>query len=298
MDCEDVRTYLLDDHRGQLAPELAREVRAHVERCAACAHDDAAEHALSELLERRLPQHPAPLALKRRLAAQWPAPGAAPAPWWPRWRRAVAPALAAALVLAVAAPWLTGRLPASGRGDGAQALVAEAVNDHLRVLLSEHPLEVESGGIHQVKPWFAGRLDFAPVVPFGGDVEFPLKGGAVGWFVDRKAAVLVYQRRLHPISLFVFRADGLPWPARGGERIGGVDAYRQTARGFTVVLWRTGDLGYALVSGAGGRAPRGSRQGPRGWGETRRTRAAGPRPRRSTRRARRRGRRASAAGAP
>src|SRR5438093_1199867 len=125
MDCEDVRTYLLDDHRGQLAPELAREVRAHVERCAACAHDDAAEHALS---------------------------------------------------------------------------------------------------------------------------EFPLKGGAVGWFVDRKAAVLVYQRRLHPISLFVFRADGLPWPARGGERIGGVDAYRQTARGFTVVLWRTGDLGYALVS--------------------------------------------------
>jgi len=248
MDCEDVRTYLLDDHRGQLAPELAREVRAHVERCAACAHDDAAEDALSELLERRLPQHPAPLALKRRLAAQWPAPGAAPAPWWPRWRRAVAPALAAALVLAVAAPWLTGRLPASGRGDGAQALVAEAVNDHLRVLLSEHPLEVESGGIHQVKPWFAGRLDFAPVVPFGGDVEFPLKGGAVGWFVDRKAAVLVYQRRLHPISLFVFRADGLPWPARGGERIGGVDAYRQTARGFTVVLWRTGDLGYALVS--------------------------------------------------
>jgi len=165
-----------------------------------------------------------------------------------RGARAVAPALAAALVLAVAAPWLTGRLPASGRGDGAQALVAEAVNDHLRVLLSEHPLEVESGGIHQVKPWFAGRLDFAPVVPFGGDVEFPLKGGAVGWFVDRKAAVLVYQRRLHPISLFVFRADGLPWPARGGERIGGVDAYRQTARGFTVVLWRTGDLGYALVS--------------------------------------------------
>ena len=66
--------------------------------------------------------------------------------------------------------------------------------------------------------------------------------------MDRKAAVLVYQRRLHPISLFVFRADGLPWPARGGERIGSVDAYRQTARGFTVVLWRTGDLGYALVS--------------------------------------------------
>ena len=136
MDCEDARTYLLDDHRGQLAPELARAVRAHVERCAACAHEDAAEHALSELLERRLPQHPASLALKRRLAAQWAVPVGARAPWSPRWRRALAPALAAALVLAVAAPWLAGHLPASGRGDGAQALVAEAVNDHLRVLLS------------------------------------------------------------------------------------------------------------------------------------------------------------------
>ena len=60
MDCEDVRTYLLDEHRGQLAPELGREVRTHLERCAACAHEDAAERALGELLERRLPQHPAP----------------------------------------------------------------------------------------------------------------------------------------------------------------------------------------------------------------------------------------------
>jgi anti-sigma factor RsiW len=248
MDCEDVRTYLLGDHRGQLAPELAREVRAHLERCAACAHEDAAEHALTDLLAQRLPRHPAPLALKHRLAGQWPSPATARGAAWSWWRRAVAPALAAVLVLAVAAPWLAGRLPGVGRGDGAERLVTETVNDHLRVLLSEHPLEVQSGGIHRVKPWFAGRLDFAPVVPFGGDADFPLKGGAVGWFVDRKAAVFVYQRRLHPISLFVVRADGLPWPARGGERIGSVEAYRKTERGFNVILWRAGDLGYALVS--------------------------------------------------
>jgi len=248
MDCEDVRTYLLDEHRGQLAPELGREVRTHLERCAACAHEDAAERALGELLERRLPQHPAPRGLKRRLATQWSAPAAPPVLRWARWRYAAAPALAAALVLAVAAPWLAARLPGAARDPGAERLVTEAVNDHLRVLLSEHPLGVENGGIHQVKPWFAGRLDFAPVVPFGGDTEFPLKGGAVGWFVDRKAAVFVYARRLHPISLFVFRADGLPWPRGGGERVGRTETYRQAARGFAVILWRAGDLGYALVS--------------------------------------------------
>jgi anti-sigma factor RsiW len=68
-------------------------------------------------------------------------------------------------------------------------LVSEAVNDHLRVLSSQHPLDVESGGIHQVKPWFERRLDFAPVLAFEGDAEFPLRGGAVGYFRDRKAAV-------------------------------------------------------------------------------------------------------------
>ena len=66
--------------------------------------------------------------------------------------------------------------------------------------------------------------------------------------MDRKAAVFVYARRLHPISLFVFRADGLPWPRGGGERVGRTEAYRQAARGFAVILWRAGDLGYALVS--------------------------------------------------
>jgi anti-sigma factor RsiW len=99
-----------------------------------------------------------------------------------------------------------------------------------------------------VKPWFAGRLDFAPVVGFEGDSEFPLKGGAIAYYLDRRAAVFVYGRRLHTIALFVFRADGLPWPTRGSESLGPVLAYETQSRGFNVILWRNGELGYALVS--------------------------------------------------
>jgi anti-sigma factor RsiW len=246
MDCEDVRLHLHDDQRGHVGPELHRELRAHLERCPACAHEEAAEHVLTEVLERRLPQHPASLALKRRLLAQWPAAPVEARPWWRGWRGALVPALAAALVLALGPPLYRGLTPGA-RGDAA-AMVAEAVNDHVRVLQRDRPLDVESGGIHEVKPWFAGRLDFAPVVSFEGDAEFPLQGGAVGYFVDRKAAVFVYKRRLHPVSLFVFRAEGLPWPARGLTQIGGTAAYTSVSRGFNVILWRAGDLGYALVS--------------------------------------------------
>jgi anti-sigma factor RsiW len=131
---------------------------------------------------------------------------------------------------------------------GSDRMVTEAVNDHLRILASQHPLDIESGGIHQVKPWFEGRLDFAPVVRFDGDQDFPLRGGAVGYYLDRKAAVFVFNRRLHTISLFVFRADGLPWPARGLRAVGGAQAHVTTSRGFNSVLWRDDELGYALVS--------------------------------------------------
>ena len=75
-----------------------------------------------------------------------------------------------------------------------------------------------------------------------------MRGGAVGYYLDRKAAVFVYGRRLHTISLFVFRAEGLPWPTRGLEPMGKAQAYVTMARGFNVILWRAGELGYALVS--------------------------------------------------
>ena len=216
MKCDEVRLKLLDYQEGRLRLEAQSAVRAHLDGCPDCTRADVIERDLTQLLEHRLPQHPASLALKRRLR-----PLRGERSWW--WARS--------------------------RASGEQsAMVTEAVNDHLRLLASQHPLDVESGGLHQVKPWFAGRLDFAPVVTFEGDADFPLKGGSVGYFRDRKAAVFVYARRLHSITLLVFRADGLAWPARDLIRIGGREAFVTRERGFNVIVWRRGELGYTLVS--------------------------------------------------
>jgi len=247
LDCAACRPHLLALQRERLAPALAAEVREHLATCAECTRATEAEAALSEVLE-RLPQHPASLALKRRLRAEWPAPAVGrPGRWQPRLRPLVA-GLAVAAAVIVVAPVTWDRLVARPDREAAATLLGEAVNDHVRVLIAQQPLEVKSGGIHQVRPWFAGRLDFAPVVAFGGDEEFPLQGGAVGYFLDRKAAVLVYGHRLHTISLFVFRAEGLRWPRHGLTPVGAAHAYADTTRGFNALLWRHDDLGYALVS--------------------------------------------------
>jgi len=247
MNCEEVRSHLLG-LPYELAPDLVGAVRAHLDVCAACTHEEACERTLTEVLEQRLPQHPASLALKRRLAARWQVPAAAQLPRWRPWTRPLVSAFAVALALIVTLPLVYRERVLVHQADGTARMVGEAMNDHLRVLSSQHPVEIQSGGIHQVKPWFEGRLDFAPVVSFDGDQDFALKGGAVGYFLDRKAAVFVYRRGLHLISLFVFRADGLPWASRGSELIGDARVYTEVTRGFNVILWQVGDLGYALIS--------------------------------------------------
>src|SRR5574342_261413 len=250
MDCRESTTHLLDYQRGRLGPKQEEDLRTHLASCSSCSRSETVERTLTDLLERRLPQHPAPIALKLRLAAQWPSPPVVKLSWWERWGRSWAPAGAVALLVLLAIP-LYYRALSFRQAGGAGTMVTEAVNDHLRILQSGHPLEVESGNFHQVKPWFAGRLDFAPAVSFLRDGEFPLRGGDVGYFLDRKAAVLVYGRRLHTIALFVFRAEGLPWPTRGLQPMGPAQAYPTTARGFHLLRWRACDLGYALVSEVG-----------------------------------------------
>lgn len=121
---------------------------------------------------------------------------------------------------------------------GLRQLESETVNDHLRMLAGA-PLAQVAGGLHEVKPWFGGKLDFAPAVRFAGNADFPLQGGAVEPFLDRRAAVFVYKRRLHTASLFVVEGGGLDFPT--SLRTGIV-------RGFSVALWSADGQGYALVS--------------------------------------------------
>ncbi|MCL2450208.1 MAG: zf-HC2 domain-containing protein, partial [Polyangiaceae bacterium] len=229
MKCDDARPLLLDRQRATLDAAQRVLLEGHLADCAACRHEDAAERELSSALA-RLPRPAAPPSLKRYLNSKW-APRRA--------RRAAiarsiaAVALGAGLALLAVFVWR--------RASGDSAIVREAVNDHLRVLYSLRPVEVESSNIHQVKPWFEGRLDFAPT-SFAGDDQYPLQGALVGYFVDRKAAVFVYKARLHVMTLFVMRADGMDWPLGAESPSAPASVAMKTMRGFHVLLWRHADL--------------------------------------------------------
>ena len=254
--CETARELLLEEQRGVLPPEPARALREHLQTCEACARVDAEERVVSELLRSRLNGPLAPAELKAKLAARVLAgesrPPAAATVGVPaqRARRSTRVLMAAFAALAacavVAGAWWGMRAAAI---NGAELLVREAVNDHLRVLYASRPIEIESGGIHQVKPWFSGRIDFAPDVTFSGDDEFPLLGGAVGYVLDRKAATFVFKHRLHTITLLVFRGEQLDWPAGSSEvQLGARRVRVSNVHGFHVLFWQAQGLGHALIS--------------------------------------------------
>jgi anti-sigma factor RsiW len=241
MDCTETRNHLLDSQRGTLTGEHRARVDSHLAECDACRREDAVERELSAVLQDRLPRPRAPEALRRSIEQRLVGEPPRASGGIRRTRRVsffASAAFAAAAAFAILL-W---------KPHGSDPMLAEAANDHLRVLYSDHPVEVESGGIHQVKPWFTGRLDFAPVVAFGGDDDFPMQGGAVAYFLDRKAATFIFKRRLHVITLFVFRAEGLPWSTLATHPVGGASGTLETSRGFHVLMWRKDDLGYALVS--------------------------------------------------
>jgi anti-sigma factor RsiW len=119
------------------------------------------------------------------------------------------------------------------------AVLDEIVGDHLRIVSSPRPLDVETNDMHNVKPWFTGKLDFVPPVNFVGDDEFHLRGGSIAVFEAHKAAAFIYQRRLHTITLLVY-ADAEARPRTETSR-----------RGFHVISWTSGGFGMALVSDLG-----------------------------------------------
>lgn len=124
------------------------------------------------------------------------------------------------------------------RTDLAQRTARDAVAAHARALMSESPVQVASSDTHTVKPWFAGRIAFSPLVKDLAASGFPLLGGRVDHVLDRPAAVIVYGRRMHLINLFVQPA----------ELAAGSASIETAHNGYNVVAWRDGGFAFLAVS--------------------------------------------------
>ncbi len=230
MNCPEIRPLLDADVDSELDLVRHLEVAAHLEACADCAKAAAASRARAAALRGQLTRFPAPAALAGRIRRSLPGRVAVQRrPIWDPWRLAgLAAALAACL--AIGFVWGTSRARAVRIAD-------EAVADHVRSLLAGHLTDVASTDQHTVKPWFAGKLPFAPPVVDLAASGFPLAGGRLDEIAGRPAAALVYHRRQHVINVLV-------WPATTGS----LGPRRHQRDGYEIEFWTQDGFNFVAVS--------------------------------------------------
>jgi anti-sigma factor RsiW len=127
-------------------------------------------------------------------------------------------------------------LPVAQRLSLNGSIDAELVASHVRALRVGPIADVVSTDRHTVKPWFQGRLDFAPPVFDLAAEGFPLMGGRIEHVRGDVVATLAYARNRHVLDVFI-------WPS--AERRVPV---RSVRRGFNLVHWSDGSMQYWVVS--------------------------------------------------
>jgi len=165
------------------------------------------------------------------IAVRQPPPGIHLGETWRRWTN-MAGAFAVGVVASVAVVLML-------RGSADDDRITQAVVDgHVRSLMGAHLVDVESSDRHTVKPWFSGKLDFAPTVKDLASEGIPLLGGRLDYLGQRPVAALVYRLRQHTINVFV-------WPATGVASTGPVFAVRN---GFNIAHWTGEGMQFWAVS--------------------------------------------------
>ena len=254
MNCEHVSKVLDAYLDRELDDATNRQLDGHLAGCPACGARLVERRALGHSL-RTLPRWQLPAdrraALVCSIDAAEGAPGtaAAPAPSAagetegapepvvltgrspPRWRW---PAIAlCSSVIAFAAGLQVGSPVPSD--DAREVFIARHVAS---LRLGEAKVQVASSDRHTVKPWFAGRIDFAPPVRDLQTGGFTLLGARLDHVSDQPTAAIVYRIREHDINLFV-RRSSMP----GTEPV-----VASALRGFSIVTWAEGGLSFVAVS--------------------------------------------------
>ncbi len=243
MRCEEVQDLASAWLDNELPDALAREVSAHEADCDACHAYITGLRQMSGHM-RQLGREPAPPGLAERIRAalteeaEAEQPSARPFPTRARWRGFTqqAASMAAVCLLSVFGTWA-----AVHRPDAVSSARHDVVAAHVRSLLQDSPIQVPSSDSHTVRPWFNGRVEFAPPVRDLTADGFPLAGGRLDYVDGHRVATLVYHHGPHTISVFVWpEGSGAAGPPSGISVVEGLNVLSWTKDGM--IWWAVSDM--------------------------------------------------------
>ncbi len=228
---------------GELDAVRAAEFERHLLSCPQCVAEIESQETLRAAIQSAGLRERAPEKIRRNLQAALLATSTTAEPVKTvtpiRAKQSIRPTwwltLAAAAVFAVV---LGSRfLPNLSQGHGEGEMTAAIVDAHLRSLQPGHLEDVISTDQHTVKPWFDGRIDFAPPVHDFVSDGFPLQGGRLDIVRGKTVAVLVYGRRKHVINVFI-------WPTSEQD----ASPQQGSQLGYNWIDWRKGGMELVAIS--------------------------------------------------
>ena len=240
MACSEKEQLLHGYFDGELDLVSSLEMEEHLKTCAECALDLRSQQTIRGALRSARLYENAPQRLEDRIRAGVSAKTAAtgtvmPAPKQRPWGQWLGAAAVIALIVFGAQIVISSRRASS---NSEELIAQEVVESHVRSLQLNHLMDVPSTDQHTVKPWFDGKLDFAPPVNDFSQQGFPLTGGRLDFIDHHNAAALVYMRRKHIINVFI-------WPQ---ETKADEPSRTETINGYNIVHWDEGGFHYWIIS--------------------------------------------------
>ena len=230
MNCHEIHPLLhaYVDSELDLMPSL--DVDRHLKTCAGCTAIKRSLESLRSTLRNGDLAYRVPEALRARIRKNVAGDSAEPPPsssrpWLWQWLALGAIGFAAVTLMLQPVP-----ISESAR------VTDEAISSHVRSLMAGHLTDVVSTDQHTVKPWFNGKIDFAPDVKDFSAQGFPLVGGRLDYLNGQTVAALVYHRNQHTINVFV-------WPEKNPK-----SETTENRRGYSIINRGVNGLHYCIVS--------------------------------------------------
>jgi len=226
---------------GELDLARSLEVEQHMQECRVCATAYRNHTALRSAYKDSSLYYSAPEKLEKRIRSSLHSEAKSEAGRRAFGWRWLPVGVALAFVLLIT--FVIWRTMPGLRPSGDDLLAQDIVSNHVRSLqLEGHRADVISSDQHTVKPWFDGKLDFAPPVKDFSSEGFPLIGGRLEYLNNRAVAALIYQRQKHYINLYI-------WPAEKNTATGEVAGKRQ---GYNLLHWTNSGMNFWAVSDLNG----------------------------------------------
>ncbi len=230
MNCNEINPLLHAYVDGELDLMRSLDVERHMKACGACATARRALQSLHSTLRHSNLSYSAPASLRSRIRKE--IQGDQPErstrnsrPWL--WQFLTVGAIGFTVATLMLRP---------AAFSSRDQLADEAISSHVRSLMGNHLMDVVSTDRHTVKPWFNGKIDFAPNVQDFAEQGFPLIGGRLDYLEGQTVAALIYSRGSHKINVFV-------WPDKTA-----VNETVEERRGYSVINREIGGLRYCIVS--------------------------------------------------